>query len=107
MDERIAAGDWFVTPLWQPQYLNEVHDLRPLDDPRGVFPLPDRASLIAHRGAFDRFAGRTRKVLARIRFAVADVNAMDCAVNLDGLDPLAAARDWMEHHPDAVRTWLG
>ena len=45
-------------------------------------------------------------MLARIRFTVADVNAMDCAVNLDGLDPLAAARDWMEHHPDAVRTWL-
>ena len=37
VDERIAAGDWFVTPLWQPQYLNDVHDLRPLDDPRGVF----------------------------------------------------------------------
>ena len=46
VNERIGAGDWFVTPLWQPQYLNEVHDLRPLDDPRGVFPPPDRASLV-------------------------------------------------------------
>ena len=54
VDERIAAGDWFVTPMWQPQYLNDVHDLRPLDDPRGVFPPPDRASLIAHRDTFDR-----------------------------------------------------
>ena len=105
VDERIAAGDWFVTPLWQPQYLNEVHDLRPLDDPRGVFPPPDRASLVAHGDAFARLPEPTRAVLARIRFTVADVNAMDCAVNLDGLDPLAAARDWMEHHADAVRTW--
>ena len=63
VDERIAAGDWFVTPLWQPQYLNEVHDLRPLDDPRGVFPPPDRASLVAHRDAFDRLPERTRDVL--------------------------------------------
>ena len=100
VDERIAAGDWFVTPLWQPQYLNDVHDLRPLDDPRGVFPPPDRASLIAHRDSFDRLPGRTRDVLRRIRFTVADVNAMDGAVNLDGLDPLAAARDWMDRHPD-------
>jgi glycine betaine/proline transport system substrate-binding protein len=103
---RIAAGDWFVTPLWQPQYLNEVHDLRPLDDPRGVFPPPDRGSLVAHRDAFDRLPGRTRDVLRRVRFTVADVNAMDRAVNLDGLDPLAAARAWMDGRPGDVRTWL-
>jgi glycine betaine/proline transport system substrate-binding protein len=107
VDERIAVGDWFVTPLWQPQYLNEVHDLRPLDDPRGVFPPPDRASLVAHRDAFDRLPERTRDVLRRIRFTVADVNAMDGAVNLDGLDPLAAARAWMGRHGDDVQAWLG
>jgi glycine betaine/proline transport system substrate-binding protein len=106
VDERIAAGDWFVTPLWQPQYLNDVHDLRPLDDPRGVFPPPDRASLVAHRDAFDRLPGRTRDVLRRIRFTVADVNAMDGAVNLHGLDPLGAARAWMDRHGDEVRAWL-
>ena len=38
IEERIAAREWFMTPLWQPQYLNRVHRLRPLDDPRGVFP---------------------------------------------------------------------
>ena len=38
IEERIAAREWFVTPLWQPQYLNRVHRLRPPDDPRGVFP---------------------------------------------------------------------
>jgi glycine betaine/proline transport system substrate-binding protein len=107
VNERIAAADWFVTPLWQPQYLNEVHDLRPLDDPRGVFPPPDRASLVAHRDAFVRLPERTRDVLRRIRFTVADVNAMDCAVNLHGLDPLAAARAWMGCHGDDVQAWLG
>ena len=106
VNERIGAGDWFVTPLWQPQYLNEVHDLRPLDDPRGVFPPPDRASLVGHRDGIDRLPERTRDVLRRIRYTVADVNAMDGAVNLDGLDPLAAARAWMDRHPDDVRAWL-
>jgi glycine betaine/proline transport system substrate-binding protein len=107
VDDRIAAGDWFVTPLWQPQYLNDVHDLRPLDDPRGVFPPPDRASLVANREALDRLPERTRELLGRIRFTVADVNAMDGAVNLDGLDPLAAARRWMDHNRETVRIWMG
>ena len=106
IDERIAAEDWFVTPLWQPQYLNDVHDLRPLDDPLRVFPPPDRASLVAHRDAFDRLPARTRYVLGRVRFTVADVNAMDRAVNLDGCDPLTAARAWMTGHADRVGAWL-
>jgi glycine betaine/proline transport system substrate-binding protein len=106
IDERIAAKEWFVTPLWQPQYLNDVHDLRPLDDPLGVFPPPDRASLVAHRAAFDWLPARTRDVLGRVRFTVADVNTMDRAVNLDGRDPLTAARAWMTGHADTVRAWL-
>jgi len=32
---------------------------------------------------------------------------MDVAVNLDGLDPLAAARQWMGRSPGTVRHWLG
>lgn len=106
VERRIAAGDWFVTPLWQPQYLNDVHELRPLADPLGVFPLPDRASLVAHRGAWERLPQRTREVLGRIHYPIEAVNAMDRAVNLDGLDPLAAARQWMAGHEDAVAAWF-
>jgi glycine betaine/proline transport system substrate-binding protein len=35
---RIAAQEWFVTPLWEPQYLNRAHRLRPLDDPAAPSP---------------------------------------------------------------------
>jgi Tol biopolymer transport system component len=46
-------------PTWSPDgrrvYLNEVHRLRPLDDPRGVFPPPDRAWLTANRTASEQF----------------------------------------------------
>jgi len=71
-----------------------------------VFPPPDRASLVAHRAAFDWLPARTRDVLGRVRFTVADVNTMDRAVNLDGRDPLTAARAWMTGHADTVRAWL-
>ena len=83
-----------------------MHDLRPLDDPRNVFPPPDRAWLTGSRAAFEQLPERTRTVLGKIRFALADASAMDRAVNLDGLDPLEAARAWMNQHLDAVRGWL-
>ncbi len=106
INERIAAREWFVTPLWQPQYLNEVHRLRPLEDPRGVFPAPDQAWLTGNRAAFERLPERTRTVLKRIRFTIGDATAMDLAVNVDGLTTRGAARAWMERHTDQVGAWL-
>ena len=106
VNRRMTAGDWFVTPLWQPMFLNEVHDLRALADPLGIFPPPDRASLLAHREAYARLPHRTREVLGRIQYTVGDVNAMDLSVALDELDPLDAARRWMDEHDDQVQNWL-
>jgi glycine betaine/proline transport system substrate-binding protein len=42
IDAGMIAGEWFVTPLWQPQYLNDVHDLRPLDDPKAISRHPTK-----------------------------------------------------------------
>jgi hypothetical protein len=42
VNARITARDWFVTRSGSPQHLNEVHQLRPLDDPLGVIPRPTR-----------------------------------------------------------------
>ena len=35
------------------------------------------------------------------------MTAMDYAVNVDGLDPLSAARRFMDEHSDDVRPWFG
>ena len=59
VNARITARDWFVTRSGSPQHLNEVHQLRPLDDPLGVIPPPDQAWLTANRAAFERPPART------------------------------------------------
>ena len=67
---------------------------------------PDGRVEDCHRGAFERLPERTREVLGRICFTVSAVSAMDRAVNLDGLDPLTAARRWMDRHPAEVAPWF-
>lgn len=106
VNSRMAAGDWFVTPLWQPMFLNEVHDLRPLQDPLGAFPPPDRASLLGHRESFEKLPARTREVLSKIRFDVSDVNEMDLLVNVEKMDILPAVQEWASRHPDTVDAWF-
>ena len=107
VNARITARDWLVTRSGSPQHLNEVHQLRPLDNPLGVIPPPDQTWLTANRAAFERLRARTRAVRQRVRFTLADATAMDCAVSVDGLDPLSAARRFMDEHSDDVRRWFG
>lgn len=106
VNSRMAAGDWFATPMWQPMFLNEVHDLRPLADPLGAFPPPDRAALLAYAASWERLPSRTRTVVSRVCYTVAAVNLMDSSMNLDGLDALAAARRWMADHAAEVDGWF-
>ena len=106
VDRRMADEDWFVTALWQPQYLNDVYDLRPLRDPLHAFPAPDRASLLAHTASWERLPEDTRRVVSRVNYPIEAVNAMDRAVNLEGISPLQAAREWMQRNPDTVDGWF-
>jgi glycine betaine/proline transport system substrate-binding protein len=71
-----------------------------------VFPPPDRAWLTANRTAYEQFPERTRTVLEKIQFTLADATSMDFAVNVDGRDPLEAARCWMDEHLDQVQVWF-
>lgn len=107
VEQRMCAGDWFVTPLWVPQYLDDVYEMRRLEDPLRVFPPADRASIVAYAESFAALPARTRETLGRIRFELAHVSAMDATVNLEGLSPREAARQWMDENEALVRTWLG
>jgi glycine betaine/proline transport system substrate-binding protein len=107
INESIAAKQWFVTPLWEPQYLNLVHRLRPLGDPRGVFPPPDQAWLTGNRQAFERLPETSRAVLQKISFHRTDATEMDYAVNIGGLSPLQAAQAWMDRNANLVSLWWG
>ncbi|MCZ9336884.1 glycine/betaine ABC transporter substrate-binding protein, partial [Streptomyces sp. TRM76130] len=36
VDRGVADREWFVVPLWRPQYLNRLHGLRSLTEPKGL-----------------------------------------------------------------------
>lgn len=106
VNQRMAAGDWFVTPLWVPQYLDDVFDMKRLEDPLRVFPPADRASILAHAASFAQLPERTQKVLGNIRLAIGHVSEMDALVNLDAMAPLEAAQEWMDENDAIVKAWF-
>jgi glycine betaine/proline transport system substrate-binding protein len=98
------ARRWIVFPLWQPQWINAVYDLRILEEPKGIYG-KDSAFLIAHEGLKSKLSDRALKHLSNIRLSVAAITEMDRLMNVEKLSAREAAERWMAANPEAVASW--
>ncbi|MDJ0570919.1 MAG: glycine betaine ABC transporter substrate-binding protein [Pleurocapsa sp. MO_192.B19] len=105
-EQEVEEDNGVIIPLWQPQYLNQAYEIRRLDDPLGVFPSPDRCSLVVTQNFRDRFPSNTLETLNRIALGVDAVTEMDYLTNVEGLSPREAASRWMEQNQALVQSWL-
>jgi len=104
--QNIEAENWFVIPLWQPQYLAVLADLRMLKDPDEILGKPDTAWLIANKAARSKFPDHIYEILKRMEFSIANIDELDYMVNEEKTPPLEAAHLWMSKHPYTIEFWL-
>jgi glycine betaine/proline transport system substrate-binding protein len=102
----VEARKWFVTPLWQPQYLNQVAKLRILEEPKQLLGKADSAYLVAHKDIREKLDKQTLAALRRMELSVRWVTELDYMVNVKKMAPAEAARLWIGAHPDTVSYWL-
>lgn len=102
----VQAGKWFVMPLWQPQYLNQVANLRILEEPKQLLGKTDSAYLIAHKDIGEKLDKQTLAALRRMELSVKWVTELDHMVNVTKMAPREAARLWIGAHPNTVSYWL-
>jgi len=105
-NSNVQAQNWFVMPLWQPQYLNKVAKLRILEEPENILGEADTAWLVAHKSASSKIPKHILAVLKRMEFSVKWITELDYMVNVEGLSPREAARVWMTSHPYTVDYWI-
>lgn len=97
---------WFVTPLWEPQFLNKAYGWRKLDEPRGLLGGRNRAVVVMHKDFAAKLPARTRSALQRIELGLDTVTAMDYAVNVEKKAPRDVAREWIRANAQKVDAWL-
>ncbi|MEU6389402.1 glycine betaine ABC transporter substrate-binding protein [Streptomyces sp. NPDC046939] len=91
VERGIAAREWFVVPLWRPQYLNRLYGLRALREPKGLLGTVDDASPVIRRDALDRMHPDAVTRLEALRLGNEGVEEIDALINVNGLTPLQAA----------------
>jgi len=92
---------------WHAYYFNRIYSLRPLKDPKNVFKGRNRVILAAHNGVREKLPKKTVDALNRMRVSLEDITDMDVDINVNSITPEAAARNWINNHPDQFKEWLG
>jgi len=105
-NDRIAKGEWFVMPLWQPQYLNRAFKLRVLEEPEQLLGAANTAYLIANKEFAAKLSKKQRNMLGRIELSLKAVTEMDYWVNVEKMTPREAARRWIGSHATTVTYWI-
>jgi len=98
------AGNWVVFPLWQPQWINSVYELRVLEDPKRIFGT-DSAYLIANQQLKSKLSPRTLAYLSNIRLSIAAITEMDKSMNVEKISARQAAERWISANPQQVDGW--
>ncbi|MFJ1709618.1 glycine betaine ABC transporter substrate-binding protein [Kitasatospora sp. NPDC088346] len=99
VERGIARQEWFVIPLWRPQYLNRSHGLRPLTEPRGLLGTVDTASPVVRRDALRRIHPEAVARMDTLYLGNDGIEELDTLINADGLTPLQAADRYLATHP--------
>jgi glycine betaine/proline transport system substrate-binding protein len=105
-DRAIAARAWFVMPLWFPNFVNRVGNMRPIEEPKGVLGQANQGSLVASRAWVERAPETTLRVLRRMHLGMDAVEAMDYSVNRENKSAQQAARAWMQQNQRTVDEWF-
>ncbi|MCM2425008.1 glycine betaine ABC transporter substrate-binding protein [Streptomyces sp. RKAG337] len=102
VERGIAEREWFVIPIWRPQYLNLLHGLRPIAEPKGLLGGVDAASPIITDRAMAVIAPEALERLQGLHLGNEGVESIDKLINVDGLTPLDAADRYLRRTADAT-----
>jgi glycine betaine/proline transport system substrate-binding protein len=106
-EDNYRNGSWFVMPYFRPNFLNQMAQMRKLDEPDALLGRENRAVLVAHRKFVERAPGETLRVLRRIELDLDAVAEMDFMVRVEGMNPRDAAHKWMTTNAARVDGWFG
>lgn len=93
-----AAKEWFVVPLWHPQFLHHRYAVRALEDPLGLLGGRDEATLIVADDLLEKLPGPLIEDLRQLRPGNAVISQLDHGCRYEDLSPHAAAERWMQRH---------
>ncbi|WP_417359703.1 glycine betaine ABC transporter substrate-binding protein [Gallaecimonas pentaromativorans] len=94
-EQGYANNEWLVVPLWHPQFLHFSHNIRALEEPKGLLGGQDQATLIVTHDMADQLPQPLLTSLSDLKLGNQAVSELDHSICRQGLTPRQAARQWL------------
>ncbi len=103
LQSAIERNEWIAVTVWEPSWMAQRFDIKWLADPKGVFA-PAQSYYWVGQNGFSAENPHAREVLAGIYVPLADINAINGAVN-EGKTMDEAVADWVAGNEDLITRW--
>lgn len=103
LQSAIERNEWIAVTVWEPSWMAQRFDIKWLADPKGVFA-PAQSYYWVGQNGFSAENPHAREVLAGIYVPLADINAINGAVN-EGQSMDEAVADWVANNGDLITRW--
>lgn len=105
INEAFANEEWLVFLAWRPHFMFIQHDIKFLEEPRGIWTQDDVVKA-ARRGFAEEFP-EAAALLGAWNMPIADVDWMMHEIEVKGRPAEEVAREWVNANRDLVDMWLG
>ena len=106
LKKAVEKEEWIAVLLKRPQYLNAEYNMRPIEEPTGVWNSINQGTVAVNSGFLLRFPFQISAAIAR--YYISDSVIADLIREYDegGGTFRELSRQWMDNHPKFVHYWL-
>ena len=87
--------DWFVVPLWHPQYLHHSYSIRAIEEPKGLLGGKDKATLIARNEILSQLPDELVNDWKQLHIGNDGVSQLDHRITVEQVSADVAASEWL------------
>jgi glycine betaine/proline transport system substrate-binding protein len=101
----VEKQEWIVVTGWAPHWKFFKWDLKILEDPELTLGGAEEIQIIARKG-FKEDMPEAANMLSNMKLTDSQLGEVMYKINVDGMDPAEAAREWVNNNQDIVQGWV-
>lgn len=104
LDKAVKAENPIIITGWTPHWMFSKYDLKYLDDPKKVYGEAEEIHTVVRKGLKEDHP-TAYEFLDRFEWTSDEMGEIMTAIQ-EGSNPEAAAKEWVEGHPERVDAWI-
>jgi glycine betaine/proline transport system substrate-binding protein len=104
LDRAYGNQEWIAITGWSPHWMFDSYDLKYLDDPKESYGEAEKLHTLAYK-EFSKEHPEVAAMLKKFKMSDAEIGSLEALIN-EGMEPVAAAKQWIPENQAVVDSWI-